>query len=233
MRGSIILTSAGFKIPVIADEIVKRLHKPPQELKLAHIVTAANVATDTAFLDIDKKALADLGFQVADFTLEDQDEKSLYRSLKNYDIIYIQGGNPFYLLKHIRQSGFTKVLNKLLDEGKWYIGISAGSYVCCPTIEMATWKREVDETYGLKLNNLKAMNLVPFLLTVHYNREKYREKLAKHIPKTNYPVKILTDDQAFIINGDTVTLLGKGPELTEKEIFQNKNWVTAIQRFHF
>jgi dipeptidase E len=218
MRGPIILTSAGFKIPVIAAEIVKRLPRPPQEIKLAHIVTAANVAPDTAYLDIDKKAMMDLGFQVTDFSLEDQTETTLHNTLKDYDLIYVQGGNPFYLLHHIRQSGFAHVIDKLLDEGKWYIGISAGSYVCCPTIEMATWKREVDETYGLNLNNLTAMNLVPFLVTVHYNREKYREKLAKHLSHVHYPVKILTDEQALFVEGKTVTLIGKGPEVTREEI---------------
>lgn len=218
MRGLIILTSAGFKIPIIAQEIVKRLPKPPQEMKLAHIVTAAKVASDTAYLDVDRKAMADLGFQVTDFSLENQTEETLYNTLKNFDLIYVQGGNPFYLLHHIRQSSFAKVMNRLLEEGKWYIGISAGSYVCCPTIEMATWKREVDETYGLALDNLTALNFVPFLLTVHYNREKYREKLAKHIPHTCYPVRILTDEQAFVVEGNSLTLIGTGQEITVEDI---------------
>ena len=57
------------------------------------------------------------------------------------------------------------------------------------------------------------MNLVPFLVSVHYNREKYRQGLKEGIKKSKYPVKILTDEQALLITDKEVSLLGSGPEI--------------------
>lgn len=94
--------------------------------------------------------------------------------------------------------------------------VSAGTYICCPTIEMHTWKRDPDDMYGLI--DLKAMNLVPFLVSVHYNREKYKELLSVKIPTASCLVKILTDEQAFYINDQEVTLIGQKPEVLARDI---------------
>jgi hypothetical protein len=76
-------------------------------------------------------------------------------------------------------------------------------------------QREPDNTYGLK--DL-AMNLVPFLVSVHYNREKYKELLSVKIPTASHPVKILTDEQALYINNGETRLLGLKPEILAKDI---------------
>ena len=95
--------------------------------------------------------------------------------------------------------------------------MSAGSYIACPTIEMGSWKRDKDQ-HGL--DDLTGMNLVSFLLSVHYNREEYREILAERIPTANHPVRILTDDQAFLVKDGNVTLIGEGPEVLASSIVQ-------------
>ncbi len=58
------------------------------------------------------------------------------------------------------------------------------------------------------------MNLVPFSVRVHCHREKYREGLKEGIAKANYPVRILTDDQAFLIRDGQVELVGTGEEVS-------------------
>ena len=131
--------------------------------------------------------------------------------LDGKDVIYVQGGNTFYLLKHVRESGFDVVVKDLIEKGVIYIGVSAGSYIACPTIEMTAWKSSDDDYYGV--TDLTAMNLVPFLVCVHYNREKYREGLIEGIKTSKYPVKILTDEQALLIRNGEVKLIGSGEEV--------------------
>src|ERR1700716_3408289 len=181
---NIILTSAGLKMPSIRRDILKLLPKPISKLKLAHIVTAANVEQDTKYMEKDKTAMRECGFKVTDISLEKLTPSTTLPTLKNFDIIYVQGGNGFYLLKHARACGFEQAVREILkDNTKWYVGVSAGSYIACPTLEMHNWKRQKDQ-YGL--DDIIAMNLVPFLVVVHYNREKYREKLAENIPTAGY-----------------------------------------------
>lgn len=75
--GVIILTSSGFKVPVVGEEIVKRLPKKPRDTWLAHIITASNVSPDTDCVRRDKEAMGQIGFQVSDITLEGKSESEL------------------------------------------------------------------------------------------------------------------------------------------------------------
>lgn len=229
---NILLTSAGIKIPVIQEEVLKLLPKPPNKLKLAHIITAARMEANTDYVERDRAALRKVGFQITDVDLEDLTPDTAYGILSKFDIIYVQGGNTFYLLKQARACGFEQAVRKILEDNtKWYIGVSAGSYIACPTIEMGNWKKQ-KEQYGLK--DLAAMDLVPFLLSVHYNREKYREVIAEHIPTASRPVKILTDDQALFVKDGNVRLIGDPPEITASSVLeesQHKKDIDAILRY--
>lgn len=203
----LLLTSAGMGVE---EEILEILPKPANQIKLARIVTAAKPEKDTSYMDVAKRKMMKAGFGIEDIDIEGKSENELRALLQGKDVIYVAGGNTFYLLKCVKESGLNKVVRELLDRGVIYIGVSAGSYIACPTIEMATWKHQDRNVVGLK--DLSALNLVPFLLTVHY-KSKHRELLRRVIRKSKYPVRILTDEQALLIKGDEVTLIGKGNEV--------------------
>lgn len=204
---TLLLTSAGMNVK---EEILKILPKPANQTKVAHIITASKVEVDLSYLEKDSQIMKEVGLDIENIDIEKKSEKELRIILKDKDIIYVQGGNAFYLLKHTRASGFDRVVKESINRGVIYIGVSAGSYIACPTIEMATWKHQDRDRAGL--TDLTALNLVPFLVTVHYE-PKYRDILKKAIAKSKYPVKILTDNQALLIRGNTVQLVGKGDEV--------------------
>jgi dipeptidase E len=123
-------------------------------------------------------------------------------------VIFVEGGNTFYLLGAIRASGFDRVLKKLIERGVVYVGSSAGSNVACPTIEVSTWKKPGEEKENFGVTNLSAMNLVPFLLKVHYTPEM-KGFLEQKIANAKYPVKLLSDGQAILVKGDEIELVGE------------------------
>ncbi|MDA3815711.1 MAG: Type 1 glutamine amidotransferase-like domain-containing protein [Patescibacteria group bacterium] len=201
------LTSAGTDI---REEILKILPKPASEMKLAHIITASKVEEDLSYLKKEEADLRGMGFQVENVDLEGVNEKELREILKDKNVIYVQGGNTFYLLKYVRESGFDKIIKELIEKGVIYIGVSAGSYIAGPTIDTATWKNQDINTVGLE--DLTALNLVPFLILAHYE-EKLRDLIEEEIPKAKYPVKVLTDKQAISVQGDKIELVGEGEEI--------------------
>ena len=93
------------------------LPKPPSETKVAFIPTAADTYDDKWFVDADCKKLTDLGFQLTLIDIKNQKENELHELLKEFDVIYMTGGNSFYLLEKIYESGFDKVIKELLDKG--------------------------------------------------------------------------------------------------------------------
>ena len=204
---TLLLTSAGMQVK---DEILKILPKPAGQIKLAHIITASKVEKDTSYVEEDNKGLREVGFQIEDIDIEGKNESELREILEGFDVIYVQGGNTFYLLKWMRESGFDVIVKELIDRGVLYIGVSAGSIIMGPTIEVAGWKDFDRNDVGLQ--DLTAFNLVPFNIFVHYSSE-YEELVREEVPKSRYPVRILTNDQAFLVQDDKATLVGRGEEI--------------------
>lgn len=205
---TIILTSSG--MTGTSKEILSVLPKPPNELKLANIITASKVKKDVSFVEKQNRQLEDAGFQIEEVDIAGKNNDQLRTILDDKDILYVQGGNTFYLLKHVRESGFGQLVKAYLEQGKIYVGVSAGSYIACPTIEMATWKDPQINRFGVE--DLAAMNLVPFFLTVHYE-PKWDALLREKIPQSKYPVRILKDTQAIIIKDDKTSFVGEGQEI--------------------
>lgn len=172
------------------------------DMKIAYIDTATKGIPDPSILDRHVKRMKELNFNFEVIDIAGKNEDGLFELLKNKDLIYVQGGNTFYLLKCIRESGFDKVIKKLLHKGIIYAGASAGAYVACPTIEMATWNdtRHFDR-FGI--TDFTAMNLFPNLIKAHFTEDQ-RIKLNPYIEKANYTVELLTDDEAIIMKDNKI-----------------------------
>lgn len=206
---TMLLTSAGMNVK---EEILKILPKSPKELKLAHITTASKDEKNIDYFIKETRIMKEIGFQVTEVDIDGYIEQELWNILQDKDVIYVQGGNTFYLLKAIKESGFEEVARHLISRGAIYVGVSAGSYVAGPTIEQADW---IHEHNRFGLTDLTAMNLVPFLLIVHYVPE-YKSILKEKIKNSKYEFKIITDDQAILVQEDSYKLVGKGPEINIK-----------------
>lgn len=189
------------------DELIKILPKPANQLRLAHVITATKTESNTDYAKRDKQRMIELGFDVEDIDIEGKNEERLRLLLQDKDIVSVQGGNTFYLLKQVKLSGFDRVINDFINQGKIYIGVSAGSYIACPTIEQSTWKHQDKNHFGL--TNLNALNLVPFLITVHF-KEEYRSIVEEGVKKTQYPVVALYDTQAVLVEDGKWRIVGEG-----------------------
>ncbi|MCX6811737.1 MAG: Type 1 glutamine amidotransferase-like domain-containing protein, partial [Candidatus Berkelbacteria bacterium] len=192
----IFLTSQAQKV---MGKIAAMLPKPTKKLKLAFIPTAGDPYGDNKpWMDADRDKLVELEFQVEDFDLKNKTEDETRQTLSKFDIIFVAGGNTFYLLNEIKKSGFDKVARELVRKGRVYIGSSAGSYIACPTIEAACWKHADKNIVNLK--DLTALNLVDFIVVCHY-LSQYKEIVEAGKKTTKFPVITLTDNQ-FIFADD-------------------------------
>ena len=150
---------------------MKLLFPDVSQIKLAYITTAAKGAVNPDFLKHPTELLKKEGYDFEEIDIEGKNADELEKLLQNKDAVYVEGGNTFYLLRAVRESGFDKVIKKLIERGVPYIGVSAGSYITCPTIETSTWKKPGEEKNRFGVTDLTAMSLVPFLLKVHYEPE--------------------------------------------------------------
>ncbi len=189
----LLLTSAGMRMK---DEILKILPKSPQELKLALIPTASNVEQDTTYLERDRSAFIELGFDVEEVDLEGVTTEQLRNRLLDKDVIYVEGGNTFHLLKHVRESGFEIVLRELLENGLIYIGVSAGSIIAGKSVEKAVGQDSNDAG----MVDFIGMNLIDRIIDVHC-------EVGGENPDTG--LVSLTDDQAIFVDGEDISIISR------------------------
>lgn len=204
---TLLLTSQGMQVK---DEFVKILPKPASEIRLAHVITASNNMRPRAWLNHDRNILCSMGIHVEDIDVEGKTIDEVRKMLSDKDVIYVQGGDTYYLLKCVKESGFDIVVKELISRGVIYVGVSAGTYIACPTIEQTLWKKPDRNRHGIR-DDEPAMGLIPFWVYVHYEPH-LAEIVQEGIHRTNYPIRILTDEQALLVKDDVVTLVGNGEE---------------------
>ena len=204
---TLLLTSAGM-MPM-QDEIIKLLQKPAYDVLVGFITTASNPEENKDYMQKDLEIMRQIGFNVEEYDIEGKKPNEIMKFLETKDIIYVEGGSTFYLLKAMRACKFEKVIRKLLKQGKVYIGVSAGSIIVGKTIKTSDWKHP-EERFRVK--NLKGLNLVPFDIFVHYQPE-HAELIKQRIKNPKKRAKnlmILTDEQAILVQGKEVSLIGDG-----------------------
>lgn len=163
--------------------------------KIAYIIDAKKprLEVDPEYVFVDKSIFEEAGFEVIMIDLESTQD--LERVFDGVDVIYVKGGNSFYLLNAMRQSGFDLFVEELLEKGLIYLGESAGAYVACPTIEMARWKHQDRDIVGLE--DLTALGIVPFVVSAHYE-DSLKETLEPHVKGCKYKVELLRDNEVII-----------------------------------
>jgi len=178
------------------------------KIKWAYITTAGNDVPDNTYLVVNKKRLDDLGWDYEEMDITDKNEDEVYEMLKDKDAILMQGGNTFYLLKQALACNFSKVLDRLLAEGKIYVGTSAGSYIMCPNIEMTDWNG-TSRFNRHDMTNLTALAKVPFQVFCHFNRytDDEKAKIKEQAKKSKYKVYFLEDGQAIQIEEEKITFI--------------------------
>jgi dipeptidase E len=144
------------------------------------------------------------------FDIEGKTNEEINALFKDKNVVHIEGGNTFYLLKAIRETGFADILKELLDEGRVYIGTSAGSYVMCPTIEVSNWNPDGKDRFGI--TDFTALNYVPFVLKVHYTDEM-KGLVSEKVKTLKYPIHILKDGQGMFCEDGRCRFIGDEDEI--------------------
>ena len=184
---------------------------PKSEMKIGHITTAYKVSRNS--LDFFKKVsetIKENGYDMEDFDIEGKTKDEIKAFFKNKNVVHIEGGNTFYLLKTIRETGFADILKELLNEGRVYIGTSAGSYVMCPTIEVSDWNPDGKDRFGV--TDFTALSYVPFVLKVHYTDEM-KGLVSEKVKTLKYPIHILKDGQGMFCENGRCRFIGDGDEI--------------------
>lgn len=190
---SILITSIGLSSPKAQKVFLEQL-KIIKKKRALIITTAAKNKSKNKYSVLAKNQLLDLGVNYTKF-FDLEKDKNL--NLSEFGITYVCGGNTFKLMKYINSSGFKDKLSKFLDNGGLYVGVSAGSIVLGPNIEISSFGADGDKN-DVNLENLSGMNILPFVVSPHFKKSEKKE-LEKFSKKVKYKIKPLTDENIICI----------------------------------
>lgn len=152
---------------------------------------------------VDRQEIGQMGIPEGNIHDRELDHPVTFEELSRYDVIFVGGGNTFYLLQKVRESGFDKALKKYLEKDLGvYVGVSAGTVLAGPDIEIsAPW----DDPSIAALENTRGLSLIIAAYCPHFQQkdaaalEPYRDR--------GYAVKELRDGDAVMLHGTEEKLI--------------------------
>ena len=151
--------------------------------------------------------LLEIGYKVVDFLdVEFEDPKKLHE----YQVIYLSGGNPFYLLYHLKKSGAVQVLREVYEKGTLIVGGSAGAVVFGPDLQIVS---HFAPEYKLDiLTDNSALACVPFSVLPHANRyrdqDRYFDKRIADLSELlDYEILLIDDGTGIFMQDDKIIFL--------------------------
>lgn len=220
----LLLTSNGLSNESIANALEELVGKPRKEIKIAFIPTAAFPEDDEKHESRDW--FADDLYRVKEFcgfvdvvSLADLPADKVLERLRYVDVIFVGGGNAFYLSYWMDKTGLFDALPGLL-ETRVYAGISAGSMIATQSLRTTSQAIKNREAFNgglfdgfgpINQTNARTANLVDFVVRPHYGRKIFSEDFLQEIADdVSLPFYAIDDSSAIKVVDGVVEVVSEG-----------------------
>ena len=231
----LLLTSLGLTNESIKKALVELLGKPINQSTALFVPTAIYAypkATNYAWNFM--QSIANLGwkkFGVLELTaIPSLNKDAFLPEIEEADALIVGAGNGFYLSFWMQKSGLFDILPKLLEKGKTYVGISAGSMVLTYSLYFDPkrfektgiyYDDEYDEEGPINASSDKTMQIVDFVIRPHLNSNMIPkaklETIEKWATKSDAPLYAIDDQTALkVVNGKVEVITEGEWKLFEK-----------------
>ncbi|MEI6835672.1 MAG: Type 1 glutamine amidotransferase-like domain-containing protein [Candidatus Falkowbacteria bacterium] len=184
------LTSTGFENEYVAQRFKNVIIKKDIKQISFLVISVQDNDSDAFYLQKTKNELDKIGaINIDVFELRDEP----FVPVKEYDVIYVCGGNTFVYMDRIRKTGLDKfIIDSVKSDRSIYVGVSAGSIIAGPDITIAGG----EDSNDLGLVNLQGLCLTNFVIFPHYH-DDLKTEVDDFRAKYGYQVYEITDEQAI------------------------------------
>ena len=134
-------------------------------------------------------------------------EKKLEAKLEKFGLVWITGGNTFILRRAMKQSGFDKIITKMVRSNKIvYAGYSAAICVICPDlqgIDLCDYPNDIPEGYNPEVL-WDGLGFVNYSIVPHYKSDHpespMSDKTVEFLKERAIPYKTLHDGEVIIVD---------------------------------
>lgn len=180
-----------------------------REKVVTFIPTASIPESYTEYVGLGREALETLGLRVEPLDVVEASAEEIEASLYRGDLIYISGGNTFFLLQELKRKGADKLIQREIETGKPYIGESAGAMILAPSIEYVQLMNETQA--APELTSFAALGLIEKYPLPHYQCFPFVE-IGETVLATyggRLSLVPITNHQAIIVRGRELSIITK------------------------
>lgn len=205
----LLLTSDGWKEnQKIKQEFLRLTNKELSKTNILIVNTAIRGDDEWKYVELHLDMLRRVGFKSENIKIFSLNRRLKERELSNIDIIYVCGGNTFHYMDKMKKTGFDNQIKGLCKKNTGYFGISAGSIVAGPNINIAkVGIADAGDKNDIGLKGSSGLGLTDIIIYPHYSDEE--ETVVKKFEKKNKcKVFRLTDKQALLIQEKSKRIIG-------------------------
>ena len=174
------------------------------------IPTAANVEEYRDYVDEAKEAFAKMGFTLEILDVSKASKAEAKAKIGTAQVIYVSGGNTFYLLRELKKKGLAGLIADRVRSGELiYVGESAGAMIAAPSVEYAS---AMDNASGSEsVATQTGLDLVKFYPVPHYGEEPFVQSAAEILKAYGGKLKLvpINNAEAIAVHGDKFEILGR------------------------
>ena len=218
----LLLTSNGISNDKLARELECLASQKFNELKIAFIPTAGLYGSgDKDWMILDMYRLHKRGAEVDVVDVAQLPNAEINERLLWSDVIFVGGGNPFYLSYCFEKAGMFDLLPRLL-ETRVYAGISAGSMIASKTLRTSSEAYKSDKFYDESYDefgpdgrsSMQTLAYVDFAFRPHLNSRYFpdvtKEKMQALADNLKAEMYVCDDETAVSINDSSLAVVGEG-----------------------
>jgi len=199
----LLLTSAGLSNQSITAAFLSLLEKPVAEVRLL-MVAFGQTAEERFYIQQSQAEIEGLGIET---TVVNMSEDVDVARLGSFAVIYVCGGNTFAILSNMRVLGLDDYIRSQVSAGACYVGVSAGSIIAGPDIEIAGWGVDGDVN-DVGLSDTTGLGLTTTAVFPHFDMGRNRGEVEAFKNNVSYPVQELTDDHALLVTDSAEVVIG-------------------------
>ena len=185
---------------------------PKKKYQVAFVTTAANLhdPEKRTWVEKGRDILQKWEWDIKEVDIAEKNEDEVRDELNDCEIIFVEGGQPIYLLEQMQKCNFKKIIEEKLADGVIYIGESAGSIVAGESVEL--WKKIVAKEIAdseklmqyknVELESYQGLQLVNFYLWPHWNCKTQPKKDKRFRSLLDNLELLYSQDQPMIILND-------------------------------
>ncbi len=177
------------------------------ENKVLFIPTAGNQEDYTAYIDEAQQTFRDLGFEIEVLDIASCDREIAQAKIFQSKILYVSGGNTFYLLQELKKKQLPSLIKEQIRDGLVYVGESAGAIITAKDIDYN--KLMDDKTVATELYDTAGLDEVDFYILPHYGEEPFADSSKKTFEMYKKQLELLPlhNHQAIIVNDEQIDIL--------------------------